>query len=242
MTVMACRKCGETVTLRSRFEEICPECGSEDLEAEDAYDQIDRELRCEYCGYTIDTTVGTDGDWDESEQGQPLPRSVDDPCPICKQALVPASEAKEPRRQPESKMAREAAHKVHREHDLEGPPYDVKWLAQALGLEVVRGRFEHDGMLVGDKIEVPEGLGKAVERFLIAHEIGHHVLGHEGERSKLEPEANAFASELLIPQDRLKAAIARDPSIRALRECFGVSQQALVYALMAAGAINKVQP
>jgi hypothetical protein len=230
------------MTLRSRFEGGCPECGSEDLEAEDTYDPIERELRCEYCGYRIDTTVGPDDDWEEDERGQPLPTSVDDPCPICERALVPASEAKDPRKQPESELARKAARKVHREQELAGPPYDVEQLAGKLGLEVVRGGFEHDGMLVDERIEIPEGLNKTVERFVIAHEIGHYVLRHEGERSKLEPEANAFASELLIPADELKAATARDPSIRALRECFGVSRQALVYALMGAGSINKVQP
>ncbi len=123
-----------------------------------------------------------------------------------------------------------------------GPPYDVGKLAQELGLEVVRGSFKHDGMLVGERIEVPEGLNSVEERFAIAHEIGHHVLRHEGERKKVEPEANAFASELLIPRAELGTAISRDPSVRGLRERFGVSKEAMAWAVVRAGAIGKVSP
>ncbi len=242
MTVMICRKCGEKVTLRSRFEEGCPECGSEDLETEDTYDPTERELRCEYCGYTIDTTVGPDDDWQEDEQGQPLPTSVDDPCPICERALVPASEAKDVRDKPEFKVAQEAARKLHLGHTIPGPPYELDELVAELDLEIVYGNFDHDGLLVGERIEVPNSAGAVVQRFAIAHEIGHHVLRHEGERSKLEPEANAFASELLIPRADLGAAIAKTPSAKALREHFGVSRQVLVYALMSARAINKIRP
>ena len=38
MTIMICRDCGERVKVR-RFETCCTECGSEDLEPEDAYDR-----------------------------------------------------------------------------------------------------------------------------------------------------------------------------------------------------------
>ena len=51
-------------------------------------------------------------------------------------------------------------------------------------------------------------------RFALAHEIGHYVLRHAGERAKVEPEANAFASELLVPRERLIGAISATPSVR----------------------------
>jgi Zn finger protein HypA/HybF involved in hydrogenase expression len=47
---MVCRECGEEFALRSRFEGCCPECGSEDLESQDAYDPLEHELQCEFCG------------------------------------------------------------------------------------------------------------------------------------------------------------------------------------------------
>lgn len=242
MTVMVCRACGHPNVLRSRFEAECTECGSEDLEPEDAYDPIERELRCEYCGYKVNTTTRPDAEWAEDEQAQSTPTSVDDPCPICGRALVPANEAKDVCDEPEFKVAQEAARKLHREHTIPGPPYELDELVAELGLEIVYGSFGHDGLLVGERIEVPNSASAVVQRFAVAHEIGHYVLRHEGERSKLEPEANAFASELLIPRADLGATIAKTPSAKVLREHFGVSRQVLVYALMSARAINKVRP
>lgn len=238
MSEMVCRGCGEHFTPKSRFEAQCPECGCEELIDEDAYDPLERELQCEYCGYVLDTTT-TDTDW--SEEGARAPQSVDDPCPICGNALVPVTERAGPREMPEYKLARAAAQKLHREHPIPGPPYEVEQLPDALGLQLVLGVFDHDGLLVGERIELPESASEQARRFALAHEIGHHVLRHQGERSKLEPEANAFASELLIPAEQLDRAIAKTPSVRALARQFGVSRQALVYALMSARKIDRVR-
>jgi DNA-directed RNA polymerase subunit RPC12/RpoP len=240
VTVMVCQICGEQFALKSRFEGECPECGSEDLVEEDAYDPLERELHCEYCGYTVDTSAKQDPEWAEGERTR-APESVDDPCPICERALVPASEARPVRSLPEYKVARMGAQKLHREQAIAGPPYDLEALARELGLEVVTESFEHDGMLVGERIELPQAATPEARRFALAHEIGHHVLGHEGERSKAEPEANAFASELLIPRQELNAVVDAEPSVRALATRFGVSRQAMVYALMSAGKIDRVK-
>lgn len=241
MSEMVCRGCGEHFTPKSRFEAQCPECGCDDLIDEDAYDPLERELQCEYCGYVLDTTT-TDTDWaEEDEEGPRGPQSVDDPCPICDGALVPVTERAGAREMPEYKLARAAAQKLHRDHPILGPPYEVEQLADALGLQVVLGVFDHDGLLVGERIELPESASEQARRFALAHEIGHHVLRHQGERSKLEPEANAFASELLIPSEQLERAIATTPSVRELARRFGVSRQALVYALMSGGKIDRVR-
>jgi Zn finger protein HypA/HybF involved in hydrogenase expression len=240
MTVAVCRGCGETFTLKSRFEAECPECGSEELDAEDAYDPIEHELRCEFCGYVIDTAAAEDPEW--AEPGAPSePESVDDPCPICDGALVPVATRSPLRALPEYKVARAAAQKLHREHAIAGPPYALEALAEELGLTVVTGSFEHDGLLVGERIELPQSATPQARRFALAHEIGHHLLRHQGERSKVEPEANAFASELLIPRDELNTAVEADPSARALARRFGVSRQAMVYALMSAHKIDRVR-
>lgn len=242
MTVMICRECGARVVLRSRFEERCTECGSEDLEAEDAYDPIERELQCELCGYSVDTAAGADKDWASDGISDRTPRSVDDPCPICDRALVPRSEASSVRDMPEFKVAREAAAKLHRDHEIPGPPFALERLADELGLTVEVGSFDHDGLLVETRIEIPAAASEQARRFALAHEIGHFVLRHVGERAKVEPEANAFASELLVPRERLAATISGKPSVRALCAEFGVSRQAMVYALMAAKAIGRVRP
>jgi IrrE N-terminal-like domain len=236
MTIMICRDCGERVKVR-RFETCCTECGSEDLEPEDAYDPVEHELQCQFCGYRVDTATGPDKDWASDD----TPTSVDDPCPICGSALVPRSEARNVRDLPEFKLAREAARKLHRDHDIPGPPFALERLAADLCLEIMTGKYDHDGLLVGTRIEIPTGSSEKAMRFALAHEIGHYVLRHAGERAKVEPEANAFASELLVPRERLTAAIAGTPSVRALCVRFGVSQQAMVYALMAAKTIGRVQ-
>jgi hypothetical protein len=139
-------------------------------------------------------------------------------------------------------MAIEAARKLHREHPITGPPYELIVLAKELGLEVEVGPFPHQGLLLDTRIEIPARLIREAQRFSLAHEIGHFVLRHEGERAKVEPEANALASELLIPRDELNAAIARNPSMRFLRAHFGASGQAITYALMGAGALGRVGP
>jgi predicted RNA-binding Zn-ribbon protein involved in translation (DUF1610 family) len=240
MTVVVCRGCGEKFTLKSRFEGECPECGSEEIEEEDAYDPIEHELQCEFCGYVIDTAAAEDPEW--TEPGAPRePESIDDPCPICDGALVPVSKPSPLRTLPEYKVARAAAQKLHREHAIAGPPYELEALAEELGLTVVTGSFEHDGLLVGERIELPESATPPARRFALAHEIGHHVLRHQGERSKIEPEANAFASELLAPRDKLTAAVDATPSVRALAARFGVSREAMVYALMSARKIDRVR-
>ena len=88
---------------------------------------------------------------------------------------------------------------------------------------------------------MPQSATPQARRFALAHEIGHHVLRHQGERTKVEPEANAFATELLIPRDELNTAVEANPSARALVRLFGVSRQAMVYALMSARKIDRVR-
>lgn len=237
MTVMICRECGHHNAFRSDFERECAECGSEDLELEDAYDPQEHELLCEFCGFAVDTTA-RDSEW--VGEGEDMPTSVDDPCPRCGSALVPRGEARSPREIPEYKMAVEAAKRLHRENQIPGPPYELESLARKLGLEVVVGGFGHEGLLVGKRIEIPERLIPEAQRFSLAHEIGHFVLRHADERSKVEGEANAFASELLIPRTELQTQIASNPSLRSLRHHFGVSKRAITYALMSAGALGRV--
>jgi Zn finger protein HypA/HybF involved in hydrogenase expression len=240
VSVMVCRSCGNQFALKSQFEAECPECGSEDLESEDAYDPLERELQCEFCGYVIDTAAATAPDWSQ-EEGPREPETVDDPCPICDSALVPVTKRASVRAMPEYKLARAAAQKLHREHTIPGPPYALEGLAETLGIELVIGSFDHDGLLVGDRIELSDSASPMAQQFALAHEIGHRVLAHVGERSKLEPEANAFASELLIPRERLSAALTATPSVRTLARDFGVSRQAMVYALMSAHKIDRVR-
>lgn len=238
MAVCICAECGERVTTRSRFEVDCPECGAvEALVAEDAYDPEPAELVCVDCGYRVEG--GGRGEHGDADYAGRL--SVEDPCPRCEGVLDPEGR-RGVREQPEYKLAKRAAGVLIAKHGLRGPQIDVAALAEAEGLRVVFGRFPHQGMLVGDSVEVPEDEAAVAQRFLIAHELGHWHLRHQLPDAKIEGEANAFASELLVPRDALRAAVASGPTLAELRGHFKVSRDVIVYALMDARLIDRVRP
>ncbi len=241
MTEVRCQECGQTSVARSRFDAVgeCPECGADagELVELDAYDEEVDELRCGECGWEVEAGVRVE--WG----GKRRIFTVDDECPVCSSiedpgVLVPIGAAGTVREIPEHGVARAAARELREQHAGSGVPVDVERIARELGLRVRRGPFAN-GMLEGTEIGVPEGHSGA-ERFVIAHEIGHHVLRHSAGREKIEPEANAFASELLLPTARLRSAVGQGVSIRELATRFGVSRQAVVYAVRAAKLLHRL--
>lgn len=81
------------------------------------------------------------------------------------------------------------------------------------------------------------------QRFTLAHELGHHCLGHKErafteyvqtpgkERSNLETEANEFAAELLMPLSVIKK-VSKEMNADTMCNYFQVSKEALFYQLM----------
>jgi hypothetical protein len=240
MAVCICKECGARVVTRSKFELDCDECGAEEaLVPEDAYDPEPTELVCVDCGYEVEG--GGTGVHEDSHYAGRL--SVDDPCPRCEGVLDPDGRRRSSvREQPEYKLAKGAAQALVRKHRLTGPQIDVAALAEAEGLKVVFGQFAHQGMLLGDTVEVPEREPAVAQRFLIAHELGHWHLRHKVAEGKIEREANAFASELLVPRDALRDAVKMRPTLVELRRHFNVSRDVIVYALMDARLIDSVRP
>ena len=239
MAACICDECGARVPTRSKFEVDCPECGAEEaLVPEDAYDPEPTDLVCVDCGYQVEG--GGRGGHEDADYAGRL--SVEDPCPRCEGVLDPDGRRRGVRAQPEYKLAKAAAHALLRKHGLSRPQIDVAALAEAEGLRVVYGRFPHQGMLVGDTVEVPTDEPPVAQRFLIAHELGHWHLRHRVADDKIEPEANAFASELLVPRDELRKAVRSRPTLAALRNRFAVSRDVIVYALMDARLIDSVRP
>ena len=143
-------------------------------------------------------------------------------------------------------------------------PLQVELLARDLGIRVVFQPFESDEndlsgfyMRRGDDrlIGVNASQARVRQRFTVAHELGHAVLQpgdgvHIDQAFKLrdfrssaavdadEIDANAFAAELLMPEDEVLAAIDEqavditdDGAVRELARRFGVSQQALSFRL-----------
>ena len=86
------------------------------------------------------------------------------------------------------------------------------------------------------------------QRFTIAHELGHHVLGHgtsPRDTSNMltsstgnwkERAANQFAAEILMPADVIRLALGRGYStVPQLANLFGVSQAAMGYRMINLG-------
>ncbi len=121
---------------------------------------------------------------------------------------------------------------------------DISW---DLGVEIVRGglsgasaRLVRNGSRAIIRVNPQHGY-EPRQRFSIAHELGHHQLEHSGTEWKgclerdlddyvnksAEVEANAFASELLMPRSLVEQACEACPvnlsPIRDLAETFGTS-------------------
>lgn len=88
------------------------------------------------------------------------------------------------------------------------------------------------------------------QRFTQAHELGHVLLKHVNESNrkmrdhnfrpgtdKLEMEANAFAAELLMPEQYMEAMTRKTPDISQLADQLGVSMTALRYRLRNLGLL-----
>lgn len=134
------------------------------------------------------------------------------------------------------------------------PPVNVESVADHCGLSLERAARLDRGARAqylpdSAQIQVLDSLAPTAARFAVAHEIGHADLRH-GEQScylgfvaeavgldeidmgpEYEPEANAFASYLLVPREWLKRGVDADLGAAQLREMFGVSGEVLFIAL-----------
>lgn len=126
-------------------------------------------------------------------------------------------------------------------------PVQVQHLAKAISIEVVAGAdIEDVGLISVESNKVVAKIKYTVPstqyRFILAHQIGHYLLGHlhatdkqhreklsnfkTGVECKQEKKANDFAIDLLIPKATLKYAIGYKGycSIADLAILFGVSE------------------
>jgi Zn-dependent peptidase ImmA (M78 family) len=169
--------------------------------------------------------------------------------------------------------ARQAAERLLTSLGVRRAPVDVGNVATRLGLRVLRQELGDDisGLLVrtatGTQICVAAKHPEVRRRFTIAHEIAHHVLGHQFEPGEhvhvdrgnyisqrgvrasegvdpKEIEANQFAACLLMPTDLVRAAVERlgegpllDGHVEELARKFKVSEQAMTIRLTTLGAL-----
>lgn len=119
-----------------------------------------------------------------------------------------------------------------------------------LSLEGLSGKYAVEGGVPAIRYSPSEP--KVRQRFTIAHELGHHALGHPASYrdpaahfssttfDPSEAAANRFAAALLMPKDILLFKIGEmtNPTLSDLANDFGVSQAAMHYRLKCLGILD----
>jgi Zn-dependent peptidase ImmA (M78 family) len=133
----------------------------------------------------------------------------------------------------------QAAQEVLRANAYVSPPVHVERIAEAMGFRVVRlydVAAEFSGIVspVHRLIGINGHQHRHRQRFTLAHEIGHVVLKHPPERAcstariaLLNREADAFASELLMPTETLLILLTTITHTGSLSRLFDVSEEAM---------------
>ena len=132
-------------------------------------------------------------------------------------------------------------------------PINLGAVAAHLGVDILTWQPDEErlnGALIrsAKTVFVNAALARPRMRFAAAHELGHYVLGHEGDffcpfnrYATLESEANRFAAALLMPTAVVKTLwlklsdLTPAAKLSALAERLAVSRQALGYRLRAVG-------
>jgi len=164
--------------------------------------------------------------------------------------------------EPNYSLARQMARKVIKDYYLTEVPTNLRKIFQSLGMEYIEldDPKDIDGAIleIDNKPSIAV-LNRAKpiqrQRFTLAHELAHIFLHHkkrdtydsEAERElaereqneaiqtgkpSSESEADAFASELLIPFDQIKKYEKDISNIEKMAEIFQVSKQAMTLAIM----------
>ncbi|ABQ26400.1 ImmA/IrrE family metallo-endopeptidase [Geotalea uraniireducens] len=152
--------------------------------------------------------------------------------------------------------AREMARKILKKHKINEVPTNLQVICESLGLEYVEldDPDELDGMILeldGTRVAMLNKAKPFVRaRFTLAHELGHIFLNHdkrefydaevareygedmpENAKPPKEQEADAFASELLIPVEQLKKYQSDLKNPDKLAGIFQVSKPAMTIAI-----------
>lgn len=154
-------------------------------------------------------------------------------------------------------LARNMARKVLKQYKIVDVPTDLRKICEGEGLEYMELDDPEavDGMLMeledGTRVAMVNRAKAYVRgRFTLAHELGHIFLRHdkrdfydaetvrelgedmpESAKPPWEQEADAFAAELLIPQELLKKYQAELKNPEKLAGIFQVSRPAMVIAI-----------
>lgn len=147
---------------------------------------------------------------------------------------------------------RQKAEKLVQKFGFDGPPVDVRKIADGLGIEIIEMTLPSwfFGVLVNLKgdfyIALNKGMPEHRKNFTLAHEIAHHQL-HGDElaymknckRDYFHREADVFAAELCMPTFLVKDEARKwYNDYRWLAKEFAVSETAMVRKLQEVGILK----
>lgn len=141
--------------------------------------------------------------------------------------------------------------------DIYEPPIQIEKIANFFSLKIIyypefpdsiSGTMAKEEMLIG----INSNHHPNRQRFTIAHELGHYILGHDDlkiiddtfdKNTDKEKEANKFAAELLIPEYFLKKDIKEKSwDIPSLSQRYKVSEQVMTIRIMNLNLLDKINP
>jgi hypothetical protein len=145
---------------------------------------------------------------------------------------------------------------------ISGPPVDLDLIARHEALTIRRQAVLASGVRAQYVAETGEisviALDPYLERFPLAHELGHALLEHGDQRCFAEPsvaavaledadvgvdyerEANEFAGRLLVPGSWLRRAVSERRSINELMAIFMATKSVLLIAVQRERLLNKL--
>ncbi len=156
---------------------------------------------------------------------------------------------------PRIKLARDKARKILDHCKISSYPILLKDISSGIeGLLIDGKEFEdgisgvhlmHKGTIF---IAYNKNHPKVRNRFTVAHELGHALMGHTLDSSPVhlnskdfrETEANQFAAELLVPLKMLKKAIKKSRTVEKLSFDFWVSKEAMGWRVMETGLFTSL--
>jgi len=147
-------------------------------------------------------------------------------------------------------LARDIARKLLEKSDISNYPILIKEIANHVEGLSIDGREFEDGLSGASlchngKIFIAYNKDHSFirNRFTVAHELGHALLGHLVILSPIdlyskdykELEANQFAAELLMPLQMLKQAVKKIKTVDQLAKAFWVSKDAMSWRVIESG-------
>jgi len=155
-------------------------------------------------------------------------------------------------------FARNVARKLLADVGINNPPVLIRDIINHIkkekDLSIYSWAFgeDTDGIQITEGEKATIGYNKAQhphrQRFTVAHEIGHLLLGHTGKNFILdlnskkpeEIEANQFAAELLMPLEMLKKDLQSKKNAKDIAREYNVSEEAVWWRLYDCKLISKI--